>query len=54
VFDALITMRPYKAAMRVEEALAVLRREVEWGWRRADLVSALESLVHESRGEANG
>jgi putative two-component system response regulator len=40
VYDAMTTDRPYRAARSSEEALAELAREVERGWRRADLVEA--------------
>jgi putative two-component system response regulator len=44
VFDALTTVRPYKRAYSVSEALAELRREAARGWRRRDLVEAFARL----------
>lgn len=38
VYDAMTTDRPYRQARTPGEALAELEREVELGWRRADLV----------------
>jgi len=40
VYDAMTTNRPYRAARTSDEALAELKKEVERGWRRADLVEA--------------
>ena len=49
VFDALTTARPYKEAMSPECAEEELRREVERGWRRPDLVEALVGLRRAGR-----
>ncbi len=49
VFDALTTPRPYKAAVSVAQACAVLRHEVSLGWRSADLVELFINLL-EARG----
>lgn len=38
VFDALTTVRPYKAALAVDDAYAELRREAAKDWRPRDLV----------------
>lgn len=51
VFDAITTSRPYKPALAMEEACAVLRDEVRLGWRRADLVEPFVQLLVE-RGMA--
>lgn len=51
VFDALTAERPYRSAQPVDQALDELRREVQRGWRRADLVETWIDFV--SRG-ANG
>ena len=40
VFDALMTERPYKAALPFAQAAEELRGEAARGWRRADLVAA--------------
>jgi putative two-component system response regulator len=40
VYDAMTTNRPYRDARSSEDALAELAREVQRGWRRADLVEA--------------
>ena len=45
VFDALTTERPYRKALPVEQAVAELRREVECGWRDADLVGTFLEQV---------
>ena len=45
VFDALTTDRPYRTALPVERAIEELRREVDIGWRRGDLVSAFIDQV---------
>lgn len=38
VFDALVFARPYRAAMPIDQAIAVLTGEAARGWRRRDLV----------------
>ena len=47
VFDAITTSRPYKPALAMEQACAVLRDEVRLGWRRADLVEPFVQLLVE-------
>jgi putative two-component system response regulator len=47
VFDALTTARAYRGAMPVADAISELRREVQRGWRRGDLVEAFAALVAE-------
>lgn len=44
VYDALISVRPYKPAWSPVRAYEALRDEVAKGWRRADLVELLISL----------
>ena len=43
VYDAMTTTRPYRAARSSEEALTELNREVDRGWRRADLVGVFST-----------
>ena len=45
VFDALTTVRPYKAALPRARAVEELGAEAALGWRRADLVGTFLSLV---------
>lgn len=45
VYDALVCTRPYKPAYDSARAFELLRREMELGWRRADLVTALIDVV---------
>jgi putative two-component system response regulator len=47
VFDALTTSRPYKPALSMEQACAVLRDEVGRGWRRAELVESFITMLAE-------
>src|SRR5690606_27302262 len=51
VYDAMTTDRPYRDARTPAEALAELEREVEIGWRRADLV---ETFVAARRASDTG
>jgi putative two-component system response regulator len=44
VYDAITTERPYKPAATTEQACEELRREVERGWRRQDLVETFITL----------
>jgi putative two-component system response regulator len=44
VFDALTTERPYKGALPAEQAYQELRREVDFGWHRRELVDAFMAL----------
>jgi putative two-component system response regulator len=44
VFDALTTVRPYKAAVSIERAYEELFQEAASGWRRSDLVDAFVRL----------
>ena len=45
VFDALMTERPYKAALPFDRAAEMLREEAVRGWRSADLVDVFLALV---------
>jgi len=44
VYDALTTRRPYRNAMKPEQAFELLLQEVAKGWRRRDLVEAFIDL----------
>jgi putative two-component system response regulator len=48
IYDALTTDRPYRKALPVEKAFAILREEVKRGWWDSSLVDELEVLVTES------
>ncbi len=45
VYDALTTSRPYKRALPVEEALAVMRKEVGKGWWDPRVFAEFERLI---------
>jgi putative two-component system response regulator len=45
VFEAVTTQRPYQRAQSLEEAVAVLWRQVDLGWRRRELVAEFAGLV---------
>ncbi len=49
VFDAVTTQRPYQRAQSLDEAVGVLRRQVDLGWRRKDLVEEFAALAHEGQ-----
>lgn len=49
VFDALTTVRPYKGAVSIETAYEELRREVNCGWHRGDLVEMFVALGRQGR-----
>jgi putative two-component system response regulator len=48
VYDALTTSRPYKAALTVEEALAVMKREVKKGWWDPHVFAEFERLIEKN------
>jgi putative two-component system response regulator len=52
IYDALTTVRPYKAAFSQAEALGVLDDEVNRGWRDADLVGVFRQLQENGFSEA--
>jgi len=54
IYDALTTDRPYRKALPVEKALAIMREEVKRGWWDGSLVNELEVLVTESAVQAAG
>ncbi|WP_225885378.1 HD domain-containing phosphohydrolase [Leptolyngbya sp. KIOST-1] len=45
IFDALTHHRPYKPAFSVEESLAIMRQEVERGWRDPVLMAQFEAFI---------
>ncbi len=45
IYDALTTERPYKRALKSQEALRVIREEVEKGWRDPRLVELFADLL---------
>lgn len=45
VYDALTTSRPYKPALTVEEALAVMKKEVRKGWWDPHVFAGFERLI---------
>jgi len=44
IYDALITDRPYRDALRPKDALDVLHKEASYGWLDGSLVSALSQI----------
>jgi putative two-component system response regulator len=48
IYDALITDRPYRKALPLGQALAIMREEVKRGWWDGSLLDGLEALVTES------
>ncbi len=54
VFDALISPRPYKPALPVEEALRVMEEEVQRGWRDPELVQLLRQFCTTPINGRNG
>ena len=49
VYDAVTTRRAYQASRSADDAVGVLRTEVEKGWRSHDLVEEFAGLVTEGR-----
>ncbi|MGA7107667.1 MAG: HD domain-containing phosphohydrolase, partial [Terracidiphilus sp.] len=45
IYDALITDRPYRAAMTHEEAIRTMREEAGRGWWDSNLIKEFEALV---------
>lgn len=45
IYDALTTARPYKTALTPDEALQIMRGEVEKGWRDPKLVEVFADIV---------
>ena len=48
VYDALTTDRPYRAALRPEQALSTVREETHRGWWDPEIVNVLENLLKTS------
>jgi putative two-component system response regulator len=46
IYDALTTDRPYRKALPVEKALAILREEVKRGWWDGFILDEFEAVVH--------
>jgi len=51
IYDALTTDRPYRKALPLEKAFAIMREEVKRGWGDGSLVDQLELLVRESTAQ---
>ncbi len=45
IYDALTTVRPYKAAVSPEQALATIRQEAKKGWRDPNLVEMFADIL---------
>ena len=52
IYDALTTVRPYKAAYTPEEALSIIMEETGKGWRDPKLVRVFADLIPMFRGAA--
>jgi putative two-component system response regulator len=50
-YDALTTERPYQPAHSIDEALAVLRQQVDKGWRAPQLVEHFAAIVRSGKLE---
>jgi putative two-component system response regulator len=48
VFEAVTAPRPYQPGKTVQEAVDVLRRQVQRGWRRDDLVESFVQVLNEA------
>lgn len=47
VFDALISDRPYRSRLTVDEAMAILHQNADRGWLFADIVAEMERMIAE-------
>ena len=54
VYDALTTNRPYRKALAPEQALGVMKEEVQRGWWDAALTEEFQRLVCSPAGSAGG
>jgi putative two-component system response regulator len=48
IYDALSTDRPYRKALPLEKALAIMREEVKRGWWDGSILGEFEAVVHSS------
>ena len=46
IYDALTTDRPYRKALSVEKAFAIMREEVKRGWWDGSVLNEFEAVVH--------
>jgi putative two-component system response regulator len=46
IYDALTTDRPYRKALALEKAFAIMRDEVKRGWWDGSLLNEFEAVVH--------
>jgi len=46
IYDALTTDRPYRKALALDKALAIMREEVTRGWWDGSILDEFEALVH--------
>jgi putative two-component system response regulator len=44
-YDAITSPRPYQSALSSDEALGLLRREVDRGWRQETIVNAFAEII---------
>jgi putative two-component system response regulator len=49
VYEAVTTRRPYQDPQTPREAIEILRKQVERGWRNSDIVEAFAALVESGR-----
>jgi putative two-component system response regulator len=54
IYDALTTDRPYRKALSIEEAFAIMREEVKRDWWDGSIVNELEAMVNESEASLIG
>jgi putative two-component system response regulator len=46
IYDALTTDRPYRKALPLEEALSIMRQEVDRGWWDGSILDEFEAVIH--------
>jgi len=46
IYDALTTDRPYRKALSIEKAFAIMREEVKRGWWDGSVLNEFEAVVH--------
>src|SRR5580693_1391077 len=54
IYDALTTDRPYRKALSIDEAFAIMREEVKRDWWDGSIVNELEAMVTESEASLIG